>query len=96
MMTTQLNQQYDWLNEKIIMVLDMGHALLYISRVEYKSPQPAKFAGFSARFRQLLSLLHESKHSLNMLRRWTHNHLLFTKLRLLKSLKKTLYFWVVF
>jgi len=31
-------------------------------RVAYKSRQPAKFAGFSARFRQLLSLLHESKY----------------------------------
>ena len=30
-------------------------------RVVYKSRQPAKFAGFSARFRRLLSLLHESK-----------------------------------
>jgi len=63
-------------------------------RVVYKSRQPAKFAGFSARFRRLLSLLHESKHSLNMSRRWTHNRLLFTKLRLLKNLKKTLdTFW---
>ena len=60
-------------------------------RVVYKSRQPAKFAGFSARFRRLLSLLHESKHSLNMSRRWTPNRLLFTKLRLLKNLKKTLY-----
>ena len=31
-------------------------------RVVYKSRQPAKFAGFSARFRRLLSLLHESKY----------------------------------
>ena len=30
--------------------------------VLYKSRQPAKFAGFAARFRQLLSLLHESKY----------------------------------
>ena len=30
--------------------------------VVYKSQQPAKFAGFSARFRRLLSLLHESKY----------------------------------
>ena len=30
--------------------------------VVYKSRQPAKFAGFSARFRRLLSLLHESKY----------------------------------
>ena len=60
------------------------------SRVVYKSRQPVKFAGFSARFRRLLSMLRESKHSLNMSRRWTHNRLLFTKLRLLKNLKKTL------
>ena len=32
------------------------------SRVVYKSWQPAKFAGFSARFHRLLSLLHKSKH----------------------------------
>ena len=32
------------------------------TRVVYKSRQPAKFAGFSARFCQLLSLLHESKY----------------------------------
>ena len=32
------------------------------SRVVYKSRQPAKFTGFAARFRQLLSLLHESKY----------------------------------
>jgi len=31
-------------------------------RVVYKSRQPAKFAGFSTSFRQLLSLLHESKY----------------------------------
>ena len=31
-------------------------------RVVFKSQQPAKCAGFSARFRQLLSLLHESKY----------------------------------
>ena len=31
-------------------------------RVVYKSRRPAKFAGFSARFRRLLSLLHESKY----------------------------------
>ena len=60
-------------------------------RVVNKSRQPAKFAGFSARFRRLLSLLHESKHSVNMSRRWAHNRLLFTKLRLLKNLKKTLF-----
>ena len=31
-------------------------------RVVYKSRQPAKFAGFSARFCRLLSLLHESQY----------------------------------
>ena len=31
-------------------------------RVIYKSRQPAKFAGFSTRFRRLLSLLYESKY----------------------------------
>ena len=36
--------------------------LVLKSRVVYKSWQLAKFAGFSARFRRLLSLLHESKH----------------------------------
>ena len=38
-----------------------GH-LQWASRVVYKSRQPAKFAGFSARFRRLLSLLHKSKY----------------------------------
>ena len=33
-----------------------------MTRVVYKSRQPAKFAAFSARFRWLLSLLHESKY----------------------------------
>jgi len=32
------------------------------NRVVYKSRQPAKFAGFSVRFRRLISLLHESKY----------------------------------
>ena len=31
-------------------------------RVVYKSRQPAKFAGFSARFRRLLSLLQEQRY----------------------------------
>ena len=31
-------------------------------RVVYKSRQPAKFAGFSVRFRRLLSLFEESRH----------------------------------
>ena len=39
MMTTQLNQQYDWLNEKMIMVLDTGHALLYISGLYSRKQQ---------------------------------------------------------
>ena len=34
----------------------------YVSRVVYKSRQPAKSASFSARFRRLLSLLHESRY----------------------------------
>ena len=34
----------------------------YLPRVVYKSRQPAKFAGFSAGFCRLLSLLHESKY----------------------------------
>ena len=33
-----------------------------IHRVVYKSRQSAKFAGFSARFRRLLSLLHEPRY----------------------------------
>ena len=33
-----------------------------VCRVVYKNRQPAKFAGFSARFCQLLSLLHESRY----------------------------------
>ena len=41
MRTTQLNQQYDWLNEKMIMImiLDMGHALLYISGLYSRKQQ---------------------------------------------------------
>ena len=35
---------------------------VFVCRVVYKSRQPAKFAGFSARFRWLLSLLHKSKY----------------------------------
>ena len=34
----------------------------YQHRVVYKSRQPAKFAGFSVRFRRLLSLFEESRH----------------------------------
>ena len=45
-----------------------------------------KFAGFFARFRQLLSLLQESRYVEEMM----FYHLLFTKLQLLKNLKKML------
>ena len=64
--------------------------ILYSLRVVYKSPQPAKFAGFSAKFRRLLSLLHESGYVKEMMFIRSHNCLLFTKLWLLKNLKKTL------
>ena len=60
-------------------------------RVVYKSRQAAKFAGFSARFRRLLSLLHKSRYVEEMM----FYRLLFTKLRLLKNLKKTLFVSVV-
>ena len=43
---------------------------------------PASLPGFAGYFHCFTSL--------NMSRRWTHNRLLFTKLRLLKNLKKTL------
>ena len=40
---------------------------LSFRRVVYKSREPAKFAGFSARVRRLLSLLlHESKYVVEM------------------------------
>ena len=60
-------------------------------RVVYKSWQPAKFAGFSASFHRLLSSLHESRYMYveEMMFMKSHNHLLFTKLRLLINLKKT-------
>ena len=58
------------------------------TRVEYKSQQPANFAAFSARFRRLLSLLHESRYVEEM---DSQPRLLFTKLWLLKNLKKTLH-----
>ena len=35
---------------------------LHNHRVVYKSRQPVKFTGFSARFRRLLSLLHEPRY----------------------------------
>ena len=40
---------------------------IYNIRVVYKSRQPANFAGFSARFRRLLSLLHESRYVEDMM-----------------------------
>ena len=43
-------------------IFKMLVALTRLGRVVYKSRQPAKFAGFSAMFRRLLSLLHESKY----------------------------------
>ena len=46
----------------------------------FKGQQPAKFAGFSARFRRLLSLLHESRYVKEMMFIRSHNRLLFTKL----------------
>ena len=53
----------------VAVILVCGMKLLLLNfdsfgmfRVAYKSRQPAKFAGFSARFRWLLSLLHESKY----------------------------------
>ena len=62
-----------------------------VFRVVYDSWQPAKFASFSARFRRLLSLLHQSRYVEEMMFVRSHNHLHFTKLQLLKNLKKTLY-----
>ena len=58
-------------------------------RVEYKSQQLEKFAGFSARFCWLLLLLHKSRYVKEMMSIRSHNRLLFTKLQLLKNLKKT-------
>ena len=43
-------------------IFKMLVALTRLGRVVYKSRQLAKFAGFSAMFRRLLSLLHESKY----------------------------------
>ena len=57
-------------------------------RVVYKSQQPAKFTSFSARFSQLLSLLHESRYVQEMMFIKSHNCLLFTKLWLTKKLKE--------
>ena len=64
-----------------------------IIRVVYNSPQPAKFTSFSAMFRRLLSLLHKSRYVEEMMFIRSHNHLLFTKLQLLKILIKTLHYW---
>ena len=58
------------------------------TRVVYKSRQPANFTGFSARFCQLLSLLHESRYVKEMMFIRSHNCLLFTKLQLLKNLRR--------
>ena len=54
------------------------------NRVVYKSRRssPASLTGFAGYFYCFMSL--------NMWRRWTHSRLLFTKLRLLKNLKKRL------
>ena len=53
----------------VAVILVCGMKLLLLNfdsfgmfRVACKSRQPAKFAGFSARFRRLLSLLPESKY----------------------------------
>ena len=54
---------------------------LYI-RAGSRRSSPASLPGFTGYFHCFTSL--------NMSRRWTHNRLLFTKLRLLKNLKKTL------
>ena len=62
----------------------------YRGSLVYKSQQPANFGGFSARFRWLLSLLHESRYVEEMFIT-SYNCLLFTKLWLLKNLKKTLH-----
>ena len=49
-------------------VRGIGHLVIYLShRVVYKSRQPAKFAGFSVRFRRLLSLFEESRHVKEMM-----------------------------
>ena len=55
---------------------------LYI-RAGSQRCRPASLPGFDSYFHCFTSL--------NMLRRWTHNRLLFTKLQLLKNLKKKLH-----
>ena len=77
---------YDCLNQRLcspksLKVEKMTSSGLYIRASSARSSS-ASLPGF----RRLLSLL-----GLNMLRRWTHNHLLFTRLRLLKDLKKMLH-----
>ena len=61
-----------------------------ICRVVYKSRQLEKFAALSDRFRQLFSLLHKWRYAEETMFVRSHNRLLFTKLQLLKNLKKTL------
>ena len=64
-----------------------------VFRVVYKSQQLANFAYFSARFHRLL--LHESRYVNQMMFIRSHNRLLFTKLWLLKNLKKTLVWFAI-
>ena len=52
-------------------------------RAGSRRSSPASLPGFAGYFHCFMSL--------NMSRRWTHNRLLLTKLRLLKNLKKTLW-----
>ena len=61
----------------------------HFPRVVYKSRQLVNFAGFSARFPWLLSLLHGSRYVEEMMFIRSHNRLLFTKLWLLKNLKNS-------
>ena len=58
---------------------------LYIRAGSWRS-SPASLPGFTGYFHCFTSL--------NMSRGWTHNRLLFTKLRLLKNVKKTLNFFL--
>jgi len=63
-------------------VLPQNHAPGLYIRAGSQRSSPASLPGFAGYFHCFTSL--------NMSRRWTHNHLLFIKLRLLKNLKKTL------
>ena len=65
-------------NSILIPDIDAG---LYI-RAGSRRSSPGSLPGFAGYFHCFTSL--------NMSRRWTHNRLLFAKLRLLKNLKKTL------